>query len=117
MTEAIFGLVGVVIGALVTGTIEWIQTRRTSAIAIRAARRLVAEELLICVSCLDVAAGAGAPDVVAASMRDSTARGLIRADAWAAHKSILAEGLDDDAWVAVSNAYLEVTFLLGSVEH
>jgi hypothetical protein len=117
MTEAIFGLIGVVVGALVTGTVEWIQAERSRRIATRAARRLVAQELLACTAAIDMAASKDDTLEVAEDMRDSFTRGLVSNDAWAAHNGILAERLGDDVWESLTDAYVSITFLLGSRDH
>lgn len=44
MTEAIFGLIGVVTGALVTGWVTYVMARRQESAALRAALRLVGDE-------------------------------------------------------------------------
>ncbi len=47
MTTAIFGLVGVVVGALLSGGMEWWLARRRESLAARTAARLVRDELYL----------------------------------------------------------------------
>jgi hypothetical protein len=52
MTAAIFGLVGVVVGAVVTGAVSWLLERRREAAEARAAARLLKSE--VTAACEDI---------------------------------------------------------------
>jgi hypothetical protein len=59
MTEAIFGLVGVVVGALVTGGVSFALAWRTERSDILAGLRLLEADLLNAESAIEVAVEAG----------------------------------------------------------
>jgi hypothetical protein len=93
MTEAIFGLVGVVVGGLLTGLMQAWQQRRTARAEMRAGARLISAELSVLQERLR-RYGDGEterpdlPDVV-----------------WPAHRAVMARELDRDDWVTVARAY------------
>ena len=109
MAQAIFGLIGVVIGAAVTGAVEWWRTRRESEIKGRAAARLVREELAGLTIALEVAADLESDARVAESVRSEIERGIYDALAWQEQRALLAELLTDDAWRLVTHAYYMVS--------
>jgi hypothetical protein len=93
MTEAIFGLVGVVVGGVLTGVVQAWQQRRTARAEMRAGARLISAELSVLQERLrrygDGQTGRPElPDVV-----------------WPAHRAVMARELDRDDWVMVARAY------------
>jgi hypothetical protein len=106
MAEAIFGLVGVVVGAVVTGAVEWSQSKRARAIPRRAAVRLVVDELDQAVNVLELAQEHEQVAGRAGLLRKAIDHGLVRDDAWIAHRSTLAETLTKPQWDALSVGYV-----------
>jgi hypothetical protein len=94
MTEAIFGLVGVVVGGLLTGLMQAWQQWRTARAEMRTGARLISAELSVMAVKLG-AYGEGEtgrpelPDVVD----------------WPAHRAVLARELKRGDWVTVAQAY------------
>jgi hypothetical protein len=94
MTEAIFGLVGVVVGGLLTGLTQAWQQRRAARAEMRAGARLISAEL----SVLEVKLGrygdgeSGRPELPAVVD-------------WPEHRAVIARELDRDDWVMVARAY------------
>ncbi len=98
MNEAIFGLLGVLVGSAITWGIEIWRARRGDTDQARVAARLVADELD---SINTVRQGL---DQMEPQFR--TERDLAMAqDAWIAHRTILAREMDDDGWLAIRRAY------------
>lgn len=96
MTEAIFGLLGVVVGGLLSdGMTLWIEHLRVRRDA-RTATRLVHYELIRAVSLLDVALDLGSPLPFVVSFAT---------EAWSEHRSGLARTLDTSTWDAALSAY------------
>jgi hypothetical protein len=106
MTEAVFGLVGVLIGGALSGGIQWLMARRTERAAARTAARLVALEL-------DAA-------------RDLLRQWLVLKrwmwewwkpmSAWPDHRSTLAQTLSSRDWALVRLAYERLTHIDDAVE-
>ena len=98
MTQAIFGLVGVIVGALVTGGtqvfLEWRGERRD----VRRARRLVAAELLSNASYLSAIS-------VAKKVAYFEAGAPLATSAWEQTRSDLAATLDEALWTRLALAY------------
>jgi hypothetical protein len=92
VAEAIFGLVGVVVGALVTGGVEFLAERRRESSLRRKAARLVEAELDQAARALETALDAGRswnpPSV----------------PSWAEYAPVLADSLDTDDWQVVESA-------------
>jgi hypothetical protein len=65
MTEAIFGLVGVIIGGLLQAATSWLVERRRQSWAVRKAARLLAVDLARCGSVLDYASKYPCPQQLA----------------------------------------------------
>jgi hypothetical protein len=95
MTEAIFGLLGVVIGSAITWGIELWRARRTDADQARVAARLVADELRSI---------SNARTVDEPQFRRERELAL-QQDAWVTHRVTLARELTDDDWRRVREAY------------
>jgi hypothetical protein len=106
MAAAIFGLIGVVIGALINGIVTWLSQRRKDEATERSAKRLVANELG---TWLVLAREAQArPPEHLPQLRKTTP--LL----WQSNRSLLARSLTDTDWDLVATAYAHVD-ALGSV--
>jgi hypothetical protein len=102
VTEAIIGLVGVIVGAVVTAGLDWLrQSRREAAEAI-VARRLVGLELTLALNMLRIAHADGRwwPDAI-----------RLRTDAWEAHKSILAASMPEQEWSMLATAFVGIDYM------
>ena len=106
MAEAIFGLMGVVVGAGITGALEWLQLRRTRAYSRRAAIRLVGAELLTARATLEAVADADSDEQARHDLQDAVTGGFAAVAAWEQHRNVLAEELADDQWDDVVRAYV-----------
>ncbi len=99
MTEAIFGLIGVVVGGVLSGAVTWAMQRRTERRAVRAAARLLAYELR------------GALSYIEGELRpvesdwQSRALSSLGTELWAKHRALLASALSGSEWTAVSAAF------------
>jgi hypothetical protein len=95
VTAAIFGLLGVLIGGVLNGIIQWRLDLARGKLAARSASRLVAEEIYLNLARL------------ASSITHGTTHLLRQLDhaAWAAHRSELAVTLDDSHWYKLVEAY------------
>ena len=111
MGEAFIGLIGVIVGALLSGVIAWWQARRASVSERRAAARLVEAELRVAAGRLQWLRTTLMPDalgeVTPADRREALA---LLADgpaptAWPEHRHLLAKTLNADDWYAVAQAY------------
>src|SRR4051794_31757018 len=101
MAQAIFGLIGVIVGAVVTGLVEWWQARRTSANLRRAAARLVQDELVTAVGVITVALRDA--QRAAATIREAvTQEAYISTAMWREYRPVLAEALTLGAWNEIS---------------
>jgi hypothetical protein len=106
MAAAIFGLIGVVIGALINGIVTWLSQRRKDEATERSAKRLVANELG---TWLVLAREAQArPPEHLPQLRKATP--LL----WQSNRSLLARSLSNADWDLVATAYAHVD-ALGSV--
>lgn len=96
MAQAIFGLVGVLVGALITGGGDFLMERRRESRAFRRSKRLVAEELhTIWVHMTLLVEDGRTPT----AMNDQTAARFLPTETWAAHREVLADDrLSDDVW-------------------
>jgi hypothetical protein len=95
VSEAIWGLVGVLVGGGMTWVIEIWRARRSDTDAARVAARLVAAEL----ETIDNVRTVGAPAFLEQKDR------AMKQDAWVAHRTTLARELSDDGWRDVRRAY------------
>jgi hypothetical protein len=102
MEEAIFGLVGVLVGAFVTSGWDYLMVRRREARATRLATRLVADELQMLVSDFEVLAEHGKTSKeTSAEARAS----LFPTEMWGAHREVLAASLPDEVWGTLASVY------------
>src|SRR5687768_9409152 len=101
LITAIFGLVGVVIGGVITGAVElWLEKRREGA-AVHTARLLVADELQTSWMHLDAMVEAGdAPD----PLSDERRARFLPTTMWHAHKVTLAAkgALQTPSWTTLA---------------
>jgi hypothetical protein len=102
VTTAIFGLVGVVVGAVVTGVVDLFVARQGRRASVFLARRLVGEELQTIWMHLD---GLIASGHTPRTESDERIARYMPTVAWEAHKETLAVkgALTDDEWIYVSS--------------
>jgi hypothetical protein len=94
VSEAIFGLIGVALGGLITWGIQFFFEQRRNEDAVRQAKRLVAEELqTIWLNLKNLADAGTAPTYPYGVDLD-----LLPTVAWEANKTTLARHLSDDDW-------------------
>ena len=101
MTEAVFGLVGVVVGGVLTGIVQAVQQSRADRIETRAGARLVSAEL------------SGQQTILAAYLGGEVAgfETLPAITEWPQYRAAIARALDDDDWVNVAGAYTRLALL------
>jgi hypothetical protein len=93
VVEALFGVLGVIVGAVLAGSFQYLLLRRRERADLKVAQRLVTLELSDIRDLLDAAGEAG--------FESST----YSVEAFAAYRAILARELDDQAWEMVADAY------------
>ncbi len=103
MTAAIFGLIGVIVGAVINGTVTALLQRRTEGSDRRSAARLVRTEIVRFWS-LALEAGRQSPEHL--PQLQKTAPIL-----WESYRAVLARALTDEDWVLVARAYAHVDAL------
>lgn len=103
MAQAVFGLIGVLVGALVAGGVDLFLERRREKRLIRRATRLVADELHTVWVSLSMLVQAG----VAPPIKEPEPELFLPTSAWAAHREILVDEIPNDSWD-------EIAFLLGN---
>jgi hypothetical protein len=98
VTAAIFGLLGVLVGGVLNGVVQWRLDIARQRAAARGARRLVGEEML-----RDLTA-------IASSVSHGTTVLLreLSKDAWAQHREALAGVVTDDEWFRLVEGYASV---------
>lgn len=95
MTEAIFGLVGVIIGGLLNGGVAWLTDRHRSKGAVKVSARLVLSELeMIEVSATSALSSANYSQLTFGSNTE-----------WIEHRATLAAELSDEEWSALDNCF------------
>ncbi len=92
LVPAIFGLVGVAVGAILTGAVEWIREARRDRRRARAAARLLRSDLFLVSRILRNAIS----DRALPGFIDVTPR------SWLEQRDLLASELKDDEWIIVS---------------
>ena len=100
MLSAIFGLVGVVVGGLLTATFQLWQERRSDRAEARAASRLLSAELSEQHVFLDALVKQD-PEVPRNDRWPPVA-------AWPEYRAAMARLLDDETWQALAGAYVEL---------
>jgi hypothetical protein len=110
LTAAIFGLIGVVVGAIVTGAVDLFMEWRRKKAGVFLSKRLVGEELQTIWIHLDGLLASGATPRTDSAERRSR---FMPTNAWEAHKGTLAlKGvLNDDEWVWLSSVLHAVASL------
>jgi hypothetical protein len=108
MAQAIFGLIGVLVGGLLTGASQWWQTHQARQLKKRAAARLVLEELADTYAVVRAALGNSDETTAASALREDLDSGLLTDSAWKEHRPLLAEELPDDDWRVLADAYFEI---------
>lgn len=98
MTAAIFTLVGVIVGGLLSGVVQLLLHRRAESRVRLVAARLVLSELTWIASAIQAHLNGGAPEFRTLLSRESL-EGI-----WAEHRAILANELGDAAWNNVARA-------------
>ncbi len=98
MTGAIFGLIGVIVGGLLTAAIQAVQQARSDRATARAASRLLSAELSEQHVFLDALVNQDA-----ARPLDSE---LPAVSAWPEYRAVMARLLEDESWQAVAGAYV-----------
>jgi hypothetical protein len=97
MTEAIFGLVGVVVGGVLSGGVGYALERRRATNAATVAARLLADELAFALWVLKIA--------LDARRWSDVPRYDFGVDLWAEHRALLASKLSVADWIQVSAAF------------
>lgn len=98
MTEAIFGLIGVVVGGLISGGISLILERRKEHVTARVAARLVREDLL--------PVSLGIEDVFNGRVWSQRPDRRSRERSWAEHRSRLATVMEYSDYASVVQAQI-----------
>jgi hypothetical protein len=108
VSEAIFGLIGVVVGALATGGVEyWMAWRRERA-ELKQAKRLVAEELESLKGQLSTILRENrTPDALPPDVQER----FLPTSTWLEYRAILARRLDDAVWYGLPHFYSGVSYL------
>jgi hypothetical protein len=110
---AIFGLIGVVVGAVVTGGVDFILEKRREDAEQKRARRLIAGELQLVAVHLEQASEQPATPRV----RISDFQGQFLPDeVWLASRTQLASALDDKQYVDLAGIYAAVAMLRLSLD-
>ena len=106
MIEAIFGLVGVVIGGVLTGGINYFLESRREQRAIRAAARLVKVEL-----------GVNHHELTNLRVAEKWLSDRpFSTKEWNKHRDLLASALSVDAWDVITKAYDEIFWVMFTLE-
>jgi hypothetical protein len=99
VTAAIFGLVGVVLGGLLSGGVTYVMERRREQRETRAAARLLAEELRRAISFIH--------GVLRPVESDWQSRAFAELDleVWKQNRALLASALAEETWTDVASAF------------
>jgi hypothetical protein len=98
MTAAVFGLIGVVIGALITGGTNYFLQVRAERREVRAVARLMLQDLSGSADLIRFALDRDEPQLLEDSFNE---------EEWKRHHLLLARHLSDDEWDAVALGYGE----------
>jgi hypothetical protein len=107
MTQLIAGLIGVVLGALVSEGLRARSERRRQHRALTGARRLLLEEVLTAASVLDTSGPNG--------IRKYAKIGTLSDEVWLTYRALLAEQLETEDWSAVSRPFWLLRLLLSDL--
>jgi hypothetical protein len=115
VTAAVFGLIGVLVGAAIPALVAWLTTRRAEERGLRAAARLIEERLEpLPITVYDLRAailmGAETPAAAAAVVTG------FRPDAWESRRELFAAALPYDEWNLLMRAHLDVADLRSRLE-
>lgn len=105
MTAAVFGLIGVIVGACINGGVAFWARSKALRAERRVSARLVYEELDGLETTLSVSADAR---ILLEDLPLPTPE-------WLAHKTTLAAGLNQTEWVCLSGAYASITLVNSTV--
>ena len=100
MTAAIFGLLGVIVGAVVNGAVSYVLGRQRERAEGRAAARLVGFELRDHASTLRAVLDRRSWEALGPRPPDTSE--------WDAHRAVLARVFDDDEWSTIAQAYSSI---------
>jgi hypothetical protein len=103
VVAAIFGLIGVVVGGLITGGVDLFLEHRRESRAVATARRLVIDELHNVWSHLDMLKTVG---TTPQRLSEETSARFLPTGDWDRYREVLASpsaGMSDDAWIGLSN--------------
>jgi hypothetical protein len=115
VTAAIFGLIGVVVGGLLTGGVDYFLQRRTDKAEQKRAKRLVGEEVNTIVFALEEIVEDG--HLPTRGLTEEWRGQYLSVVEWPQQKTALALALNDDEWRALATFYYNVSgFRLMAVE-
>ncbi len=98
MSQAVFGFLGVFVGAVVTGLADYLLQKRRERVALRTARRMLLLELR---EARDFIEGS----IDAMHWRAEPAR-VLSNEQWAEHRAVLAAAANEGEWDAVAEAFI-----------
>jgi hypothetical protein len=107
VSEAVFGLVGVIIGALASGGVAYALERRKEKASVRQARRLIGDELAYAVVALSAL-------IEHRSVPPKALEGpfpFLSTDAWGHYKEVLGRSASDREWDELTAVYGRIMLL------
>jgi hypothetical protein len=107
MAEAIFGLIGVVIGGLLNGGVTWLVDRSKRKAGSKTAARIVIAE---------IHSNEIAIDLALEDRKWAFVKEAVSLQAGDDHRAMLARTLDDDAWLAFDHYYARTRELVKLAE-
>lgn len=96
MSTAAWGFIGVILGALIAGGIDFLAQRRREQAAMKVARRLVAIEVQTLWMNFHLLLDAGTTPTFPFGL--DAADQFLPTESWESHRDVLARGLDDTTW-------------------
>jgi hypothetical protein len=99
MAEAVFGLIGVVVGGLLAGGAEYVMQRRRERRDARAAARLLAEQLRRAIAFIHSELRPVASDWASGAFGD------VEMEVWHHNRGILASALETAEWEGIAEAF------------